>query len=247
MGLFDNKNAIVTGGNRGIGRAIAETLASEGAFVQIWAQNETEGAKVVKAIEEAGGKAEFVKIDISNSADVSAEVKKSAKTYGTIDVLINNAGITRDNIIMRMTEEEWDSVISINLKGVFNCLKSVSRYMLKQRSGKIVNISSVVGMMGNSGQANYSAAKAGVIALTKTAARELASRGVNVNCVAPGFIKTAMTDVLGDDAMKEVASQIPLGKIGDGTDIANCVKFLASEEASFITGQTIRVDGGMLM
>lgn len=245
---LEGKVALVTGASRGIGRAIALALAEGGADVAVnYAGSEAAAAETAKAVEAAGRRALLVKADVGKPAEFDEMVKKVVDTFGKIDVLVNNAGITRDNLIMRMKEEEFDQVIETNLKGVFNGIKAVTRQMMKQRSGRIINISSVVGALGNPGQANYVAAKAGVIGLTKAAARELASRGITVNCVAPGFIRTDMTDKLADEQKEQIMGQIPLAKLGEPEDIAAAVRFLASDAASYMTGQTVHIDGGMYM
>jgi 3-oxoacyl-[acyl-carrier protein] reductase len=246
--MLEGKVALVTGGSRGIGRAIAICLAEAGANVVVnYAGNEAAAAEVAAHIESLGRKALIIKANVGNSAEVDAMVKKTLEAFGQLDILVNNAGITRDNLIMRMKDEEFDEVINTNLKGVFNCVRSVTRTMMKQRSGRIINISSVVGSMGNPGQANYVAAKAGVIGLTKSAARELASRGITVNAIAPGFITTDMTDKLSDEMKAQLLLQIPLARFGQPDDIAKTVLFLASNEASYMTGQTLHIDGGMYM
>jgi 3-oxoacyl-[acyl-carrier protein] reductase len=246
--MLEGKVALVTGGSRGIGRAIAISLAEAGANVVVnYAGNEAAAAEVAAHIESLGRKALIIKANVGNSAEVDAMVKQTLEVFGHLDILVNNAGITRDNLIMRMKDDEFDEVINTNLKGVFNCVRSVTRTMMKQRSGRIINISSVVGAMGNSGQANYVAAKAGVIGLTKSAARELASRGITVNAIAPGFITTDMTDKLSDEMKAQLLLQIPLARFGQPDDIARTVLFLASNEASYMTGQTLHIDGGMYM
>jgi 3-oxoacyl-[acyl-carrier protein] reductase len=246
--MLEGKVALVTGGSRGIGRAIAISLAEAGANVVVnYAGNEAAAAEVAAHIESLGRKALIIKANVGNSAEVDAMVKQTLEAFGQLDILVNNAGITRDNLIMRMKDDEFDEVINTNLKGVFNCVRSVTRTMMKQRSGRIINISSVVGTMGNPGQANYVAAKAGVIGLTKSAARELASRGITVNAIAPGFITTDMTDKLSDEMKAQLLLQIPLARFGQPDDIAKTVLFLASNEASYMTGQTLHIDGGMYM
>lgn len=246
--MLTGKTALVTGASRGIGRAIAIELAKQGASVAVnYSGSEEKARKVVEEIQENGGQAFAIQSDVSSMDSVTAMIKEVVSTYGTLDILVNNAGITRDNLLMRMKEEEWDAVINTNLKGVFNCTKAVTRQMMKQRSGRIINMASVVGVAGNPGQANYVAAKAGVIGLTKTTAKELSSRGITVNAVAPGFIETDMTDALEGSVKDEMLKQIPLARLGRPEDIAATVKFLASEESGYITGQTIHVDGGMVM
>ncbi|MGN7377212.1 3-oxoacyl-[acyl-carrier-protein] reductase [Bacillus altitudinis] len=246
--MLTNKTAVVTGASRGIGRSIAIDLAKKGANVVVnYSGNEAKANEVVDEIRALGQQAFAVKADVSNAEDVQALMKQTVDTFGSIDILVNNAGITKDNLLMRMKENEWDDVININLKGVFNCTKAVTRQMMKQRSGRIINVASVVGVCGNPGQANYVAAKAGVIGLTKTTAKELASRHITVNAVAPGFISTDMTDKLDENVQTEMLKQIPLARFGAPEDISNVVVFLASEGAGYITGQTIQVDGGMVM
>ena len=235
---------MVTGGAAGIGRVTAECFAEEGAKVAICDVNPEAGQSAAKAI---GPEASFEKVDVSDTASVLNWVKSVSDKYGQIDVLVNNAGITRDGLIVRMKEDDWDAVINVNLKSAFNCIKAVSKIMMKQRSGRIINLASVVGVIGNPGQANYVASKAGLIGLTKTVAKEIASRGITVNAVAPGFIETDMTAVLSDDVKEAMLSQIPLRKAGTPKDIANAILFLASDSAAYITGQTIHVSGGMYM
>ncbi len=246
--MLEGKVALVTGASRGIGRAIAVELARSGADVVVnYAGNEAAALEVVGEIEALGRSATAVKCNVASAAEVEAMVSGAVTRFGKIDILVNNAGITRDNLLMRMKEEEFDEVIDTNLKGVFNCIKAVTRPMMKQRSGRIVNISSVVGALGNPGQANYVAAKAGVIGLTKSVARELASRNITVNCVAPGFIETDMTDKLTPELKEAMLKQIPLAALGQPEQIAKVVRFLASDESSYMTGQTLHVDGGMYM
>lgn len=245
---LEGKTAVVTGASRGIGRSIALQLAKEGANVVVnYSGNEQKANEVVAEVEQFGRKSIAIQANVSNSEQVDAMIKQTIETFGQIDILVNNAGITRDMLLMRMKEEDFDAVIETNLKGVFLCTKAVTRPMLKKRSGRIVNIASVVGLMGNPGQANYVAAKAGVIGLTKTTAKELASRGITVNAVAPGFIATDMTDTLKEEYKDELLKQIPLARLGEPEDIAKMVAFLCSEDASYVTGQTINVDGGMVM
>jgi 3-oxoacyl-[acyl-carrier protein] reductase len=242
------KTALVTGASRGIGREIALELARQGANVVVnYAGSEAKAYEVVEEIKALGREAIAIQCDVSNSESVTDMVKETIDRFGKIDILINNAGITRDNLLMRMKEDEWDDVMNINLKGVFLCTKAVTRQMMKQRYGRIINISSVVGVSGNPGQANYVAAKAGVIGLTKTSAKELASRGITVNAIAPGFITTEMTDQLTEDIQNEMLKMIPLAQFGEPKDIAYSVVFLASDESRYITGQTIHVNGGMVM
>ena len=243
-----NKTAIVTGAGRGIGKAIALKLASFGANIVV---NDipasADADETAKEIEAMGRGALVCKGDVRNFDDVSEMVKKTLDKFGTVDILINNAGITRDNLIMRMDEKDFDDVIAINLKGAFNCIKAVTRPMMKQRSGAIVNMASVVGIMGNAGQANYSASKAGLIGLTKSTAKELSSRGIRANAIAPGFIESLMTDKLPENVKNEYFKAIPLGRFGTAEDIANTAAFLVSDMASYITGQVIHIDGGLLM
>nr|WP_239565237.1 3-oxoacyl-[acyl-carrier-protein] reductase [Brevibacillus fulvus] len=242
------KTALVTGASRGIGRAIALRLAEAGADVVInYAGSEAAAAETAAKVKEMGREALIVRANVANGEEVNEMFKAALDRFGKIDILVNNAGITRDNLIMRMKEEEWDEVINTNLKGVFNCIKAATRPMMKQRSGKIINITSVVGVLGNPGQANYVAAKAGVIGLTKTSARELASRGITVNAIAPGFIATDMTDQLSEELKSAMLTQIPLGRLGQAEEIAQVVCFLASPAADYMTGQTLHVDGGMYM
>lgn len=246
--MLKDKVAVVTGGTRGIGRAIVLKLADEGANIVINYRNSDKEAEELKVIlEEKGVKVLTVKCDISNFEDSKKLIDKCKEEFGKIDILVNNAGITKDTLIMRMKEEDFDSVIDVNLKGTFNCAKHASAIMLKQKFGKIINMTSVVGITGNAGQSNYAASKAGVIGLTKSLARELGSRGITVNAVAPGFINTDMTSVLSDKVKEEAMKNIPLKKLGNPEDIANLVGFLASDSANYITGQVINVDGGMVM
>ena len=241
---LSGKVALITGASRGIGREIAFELSNLGSEVIInYSSSDKKAEEVVNAITNSGGKAHKLKFDVSDEESVSSAFEEIIKINGSIDILINNAGITRDGLLMRMKEEQWDDVLNTNLKGVFLCTKYASKFMLKKRSGKIVNISSVVGLIGNPGQANYSAAKAGIIGLTKTCAKEFASRGINVNAIAPGFIETEMTENLNNEEIKKA---IPLGKLGSCSQIANLISFLVSSEAgNYITGQTISIDGGM--
>ncbi|MCI7195654.1 MAG: 3-oxoacyl-ACP reductase FabG [Acidaminococcus fermentans] len=242
------KVALVTGGSRGIGRAIALKLAENGADVAINYAGNTAAAEEVKAaIEQMGRKALLIQCSVADTDGVQAMVNQVVKELGRLDILVNNAGITRDGLLMRMKEADWDDVMNTNLKGVYNCSKAVMRTMMKQKSGRIVNMASVVGEMGNAGQANYAAAKAGVIGFTKSLAKEVASRGITVNAIAPGFIATDMTRVLSDDQKAEMARTFPLGRAGQPEDVANAVLFLASEGAAYITGQVLNVDVGMVM
>lgn len=242
------KNALVTGASRGIGREIALELARQGANVAVnYAGSEKSANDVVAEIEAMGRKAFAIQANVADTEAVAGMTSKVIEEFGSLDILVNNAGITRDNLIMRMKEEDWDTVINTNLKGVFLCTKAVTRQMMKQRSGRIINIASIVGVSGNPGQANYVAAKAGVIGLTKTTAKELASRGITVNAIAPGFITTDMTDKLNEDLKAEMLKQIPLARLGDPGDIAKVVVFLAAEDSRYMTGQTLHVDGGMVM
>jgi 3-oxoacyl-[acyl-carrier protein] reductase len=243
-----DKVALITGASSGIGKAVALEFAKEGAVVIVNYSGNAEGAeKTVEEIKELGGTAESIKCNISSFSEVQEMIDKLIEKYKRIDVLVNNAGITKDNLIMRMQEEDFDKVIDTNLKGTFNTIKSLSRYILKQKSGKIINVSSVVGVTGNAGQANYAASKAGVIALTKSVAKEFATRNINVNAIAPGYIETKMTDVLNEKVKEEIVSGIPMKKQGKPEDIAKVAVFLASEDSKYITGQVINVDGGMVM
>lgn len=242
------KVALVTGASRGIGRAIALKLAAEGAAVVINYHGSMEKAKEVKAeIESDGGIAEIMQCNVADYQATEAMIRKVTDDFGRLDILVNNAGITRDGLLMKMSEEDYDTVLDTNLKGPFHCIRFAARQMLRQRGGRIINLSSVSGILGNAGQANYSASKAGVIGLTKSAARELASRGITVNAVAPGFIETEMTAVLPEKVRESAVAQIPLGTFGTAEDVAETVAFLASDSARYITGQTIHVDGGMAM
>lgn len=242
------KVAVVTGASRGIGAAIAKELAQKGAMVVINYQGSEEKAQAVKEeIVNAGGQAEIMRCDVSDFATCEAFFKEIVEKFGRVDILVNNAGVTRDGLLMKMSEADFDQVVDTNLKGTFNCIRFVARQMIKQRGGRIINLSSVVGVNGNAGQTNYAASKAGVIGLTKSAAKELASRGITVNAIAPGFIATDMTDVLSDTVKDSIKAQIPLGGFGKTEDVAKAAAFLASEDAAYITGQVLHVDGGMSM
>ncbi|HPG31671.1 MAG TPA: 3-oxoacyl-[acyl-carrier-protein] reductase [bacterium] len=243
----EGRTAIITGSARGIGKAIALKLASRKINIAVVDVLLEDAQKTADELSSLGITSRAYKADISNFTETESLIKKIFEDFGKIDILVNNAGITRDNLIIKMTEEDWDKVININLKGVFNCIKCVSRILMKNRWGRIINISSVVGVMGNAGQLNYSASKAGVIGMTKSAAKELASRNITCNAIAPGFIKTAMTDKLPEIERQRLESMIPLKKLGEPEDIANATAFLASDEASYITGQVLLVDGGMVM
>jgi 3-oxoacyl-[acyl-carrier protein] reductase len=244
---MDKKSAVITGSTRGIGLAIAEKMAAEGYSVVISGRNAEKVKSTVAGLKEKGYEALGVSGDVSVFADAENLIKTAVETFGKVDVLVNNAGITRDNLLMRMSEEEWDDVIRINLKGTYNCAKVVARPMMKKRNGVIINITSVVGEIGNAGQANYAASKAGIIGFTKSLAKELASRNIRANAVAPGFIKTDMTDQLTETQVNALKEQIPLQRLGEGEDVANLVAFLASDKADYITGQVFNVDGGMVI
>lgn len=247
MGSLSGKVAIVTGGAQGIGRAIAETLAKHGADVAVADLDTGRAQEAVAAVQQLGCRAMAVKVNVTEWNDAKGMAEQVAKEWGKIDILVNNAGITRDGLLLRMREEDWNLVLQVNLTGTFNCTKAVLQPMTKQRYGRIVNIASIVGVMGNAGQANYAASKGAVIGFTKTVAREYASRNVTVNAVAPGFIDTAMTQGLSQDVKDTLYKQIPLGRLGQATDVAEAVRFLASDEAGYITGQVLHVNGGMLM
>ena|SRR5690625_1916906 len=245
---LQGKAALVTGSSRGIGKAIALELGSHGANVAVnYAGNEKKAEEVVSELKSLGVQAFKIKANVANESEVKAMMKEVIATFGQLDILVNNAGITRDNLLMRMKESEFDDVIETNLKGAFLCTKAVTRQMMKQRSGRIINIASIVGVSGNPGQANYVAAKAGVIGLTKSTAKELATRNILVNAIAPGFITTDMTDILTEEQKEAILSQIPLDRLGEPKDIAKVVHFLATDASKYITGQTIHVDGGMVM
>ncbi len=246
--MLTGKVAVVTGASRGIGREIARTLAAEGAAVIVNYNGSAQRAvDTVKEIEDGGGKAEAIQCDVSDFERAGKFMEQVIKDYGHIDILVNNAGITKDGLLMRMSEEDFDRVVRTNLKGAFNCMRHVARQMLKQKSGRIINISSVSGVMGNAGQVNYAASKAGIIGMTKSAARELASRGITVNAIAPGFINTEMTEVLSDAVKEGAREQIPMKEFGETKDVAEAAAFLASDKARYITGQVLCVDGGMAM
>ena len=240
------KTAVVTGAARGIGKATALTLADAGAQCALLdVMDEVKAA--ASEVAAASGRAEGYVVDVTDAEQINQVMKEIQSAFGSLDILVNNAGITRDNLLLRMTDEEWDRVLAINLRGAFVCTRAAARYMLKQRSGRIVNIASVVGVIGNAGQCNYAASKAGLIGLTKSAAREFASRNINVNAVAPGYVRTAMTEALPDKAKEAALTAIPLSRLSEPQDIANAVLFLASEESSYITGHVLHVDGGMAM
>jgi len=245
--LLKDRVALITGAAQGIGKQIAVTFARQGADIVVADINLEKAAATAKEIEALGRRALALELNVTDFSKVEEAINKILDKLGKVDILVNNAGITKDNLLLRMKDAEWDAVINVNLKGTFNCIKAASKVMIKQRSGKIVNIASIIGIIGNPGQANYSASKAGIIALTKTAAKELSSRNINVNAVAPGFIQTEMTAVLPEDIKQQMLKAIPLNKFGLPEDVANACLFLASEEASYITGQTIVVDGGMTM
>ena len=244
---LNGKIAIVTGASQGIGKTIAVEMAKSGANVFCLARNKNALDSTINKIISNGDKASAYSCDISDNEQFNNIVTDIFKEYGSIDILVNNAGITNDTLLMRMSDDQWDSVLNINLKGSFTCTRSVIKYMMKKKSGRIINITSIVGLTGNAGQANYAASKAGLIGMTKSIAKEVASRGITANCVAPGWIETAMTEQLSDDVKNKFLSQIPTGKIGYPKDIANTVIFLASKEAEYITGQTITVDGGRII
>lgn len=245
---LNNKIAIVTGGATGIGREIAKKLASLGATVIInYNSSSQEAMALVNELEQSNLKADCIQANVANFDEAFKLIDYAVSKYGKLDILVNNAGITADNLIIRMNENDFDKVININLKGTWNCCKHATKVMMKARSGKIINISSIVGLVGNFGQTNYSASKAGIIGLTKSLAKEVATRGINVNAVAPGFIKTKMTDVLDENLKQKVLENIPLNRLGEAEDVANVVAFLASDLANYLTGQVINVDGGLVM
>ena len=246
--LLTDKTAVVTGGSRGIGRAIAVALAAEGAKVAvIYAGNAAAAEETLSLIKEQGGEAVAMQCDVADDSAVSDMINAVKEQFGSVDILVNNAGITRDGLLMRMKEGDWQAVLDTNLTGIFHCTKAVTKLMMKQRSGAIINITSVVGQTGNAGQANYAAAKAGMIGFTKSVAKELASRGIRVNAVAPGCIDTDMTAVLSDAVKEDMLKSIPLGRVAQPEEVAKAVVFLASDNASYITGQVLNVDGGMVM
>lgn len=247
MGQFDGKIALVTGAARGIGQAIALKLAAEGADLALCDLNAEWLEETAGKVKQLGRRAECYSVDVSNGDAVNETVKAVENDFGQIDVLVNNAGITKDGLLMRMSEEDWDAVLNVNLKGVFLFTKAAMRGMMKKRSGSIVNIASIIGLIGNAGQANYAASKGGVIAFTKTVARELASRNVRCNAVAPGFIRTAMTDALPEEVQEKMLNNIPLNKFGTPEDVANVVAFLAGDASGYVTGQVISTCGGMVM
>ncbi|HOJ93301.1 MAG TPA: 3-oxoacyl-[acyl-carrier-protein] reductase [Dictyoglomaceae bacterium] len=244
--MLDGKVALVTGGSRGIGRATALALSREGAKILInYKGNEEAALETLKELKEFGGEGEIYKADVSIEEEVEGLFSFLLEKWGKLDILVNNAGITRDNLLLRMKVEEWDKVINTNLKGTFLCTKAAVKIMLKQKSGRIINISSIVGLKGNIGQANYASAKAGIIGFTKSVAREVASRGITVNAIAPGFISTEMTLALSEEMRKKILEEIPLGRFGTCEDVAAAVKFLASDEANYITGVVLNIDGGL--
>ena len=245
--LLENKVAVVTGAGRGIGKAIALKLAAEGAAIAACGRTLANVEGTASEIAKSGGKAKAYDVDVASGSQVAGTCDQIVKEFGRVDVLVNNAGITRDQLLLRMSEEEWDAVLNTNLKGAFNFTKTLSRVMLKQRSGRIVNISSISGLTGNAGQSNYAASKAGLIGFTKSVARELASRGITANAVAPGFIDTDMTEALGEQTRELLKTRIALGRLGTAEDVANAVLFLASDLAAYVTGQVITVDGGLVM
>lgn len=247
--MLKGETAIITGGNAGIGKAIAFAFAKQGAKVAIFGTNHERGMETVKEIEalSGSGSAVFIDVDVSNAASVEAGVKKALEVFGQIDILVNNAGITRDQLLMKMTEEDWDKVLDTNLKSCYLTCKALIRTMMKAKKGKIINVSSVVGLTGNAGQVNYAASKAGMIGLTKALAKEVATRGIGVNCIAPGFITTRMTDILTETQKAEILNQIPMGRMGEPEEIAHAALFLASSFSDYMTGQVLTVDGGMVM
>lgn len=246
--MLQGKCAVITGASRGIGREIAIKYAKEGANIVLnYRNSETEALQLKEELDKLGSNTLIVKANVSNFEEAEKLIKEAKEVFGRVDILVNNAGITKDNLIMRMKEEDFDSVIDVNLKGAFNCLKAVTPIMIRQKSGKIINMSSVVGVIGNAGQVNYCASKAGLIGMTKSLAREIGGKNINVNAIAPGFIDTDMTKVLSEDQKKNIMSQVPLKRLGQAEDIANLALFLASNQSDYITGQVIHVDGGMAM
>jgi len=245
--ILENKNAIVTGSAQGIGKSIALALAKAGANIVVSDVNLEEAERTAREIEALGRKAIAIKCNVADAAEVTELVKKAQETFPTLDILVNNAGVTRDNLMMRMEEKDWDLVLDVNLKGAFLLTKAVTRIMMKQRYGRIVNMSSVIGVMGNAGQSNYAASKGGLIAFTKSTAKEFASRNITCNAIAPGFIETAMTAKLSDEVKENYKKGIPLGRMGSVDDVANAVLFLVSEQSTYITGQVLQVDGGLVM
>lgn len=246
--MLQGKCAVITGASRGIGREIAIKYAKEGANIVLnYRNSETEALQLKEELDKLGSDTLIVKANVSNFEEAEKLIKEAKEVFGRVDILVNNAGITKDNLIMRMKEEDFDSVIDVNLKGAFNCLKAVTPIMIRQKFGKIINMSSVVGVIGNAGQVNYCASKAGLIGMTKSLAREIGGKNINVNAIAPGFIDTDMTKVLSEDQKKNIMSQVPLKRLGQAEDIANLALFLASNQSDYITGQVIHVDGGMAM
>lgn len=246
--MLQGKCAVITGASRGIGREIALKYAKEGANIVLnYRNSEEEALQLKEELDKLGSNTLILKANVSKFEEAEKLIKESKEVFGRVDILVNNAGITKDNLIMRMKEEDFDSVIDVNLKGAFNCLKAVTPIMIRQKSGKIINMSSVVGVIGNAGQVNYSASKAGLIGMTKSLAREIGGKNINVNAIAPGFIDTDMTKVLNEDQKKNIISQVPLKRLGHVEDIANLALFLASDQSNYITGQVIHVDGGMAM
>ena len=246
--MLQGKCAVITGASRGIGREIALKYAKEGANIVLnYRNSETEALQLKEELDKLGSDTLIVKANVSNFEEAEKLIKEAKEAFGRVDILVNNAGITKDNLIMRMKEEDFDSVIDVNLKGAFNCLKAVTPIMIRQKCGKIINMSSVVGVIGNAGQVNYCASKAGLIGMTKSLAREIGGKNINVNAIAPGFIDTDMTKVLSEDQKKNIISQVPLKRLGQAEDIANLALFLASNQSDYITGQVIHMDGGMAM